>query len=112
MIYPYVNGWRLSQADMISASIWCDGAALLSGSIIGMNLSYSQHIFTDDRAVLSRDLRFTGPVESTLRVNSSGAIGYDESADNHRIPDVSSLLCTLMGKKTGEERFDELAFLV
>jgi len=53
---------------MIRASISCDGAALLSGSFIGQNQSYSQHLFTDDRAVLSRDLSFSGPVESTISV--------------------------------------------
>ena len=87
-------GRQFSQADMISTSISCDGAALLSGSFIGQNQSYSQHLFTGDRAVLSRDLRFTGPVESTIRVNGPGAIGYDEYAENHRIPDVSSFLCS------------------
>ena len=70
---------------MTRASISCDGAALLSGSFIGLNQSYSQHLFTDDRAVLSRDLRFTEPVESTIRVNGSGAIGYDEYAGNYRM---------------------------
>ena len=102
-------GWQFSQADMISTSISCDGAALLSESFIGLNQSYSQHLFTDDRAVLSRDLRFTGPVESTIRVNSSGAIGYDEYAGNYRIPDVSSFLCSFMGRKNEERRSEELA---
>jgi hypothetical protein len=64
---------------------------LLSGSFIGLNQSYSQHLFTDDRAVLSRDLRFTGPVESTIRVNSSGAIGNDEYAGNYRMSPRSSV---------------------
>ena len=70
-IYLFI-GWQFSQADMISTSISCDGAALLSGSFIGLNQSYSQHLFTDDPL---SDLRFTGPVESTIRVNGSGAIG-------------------------------------
>ena len=82
--------------------------ALLSESFIGLNQSYSQHLFTDDRAVLSRDLRFTGPVESSIRVNSSGAIGYDEYAGNYRIPGVSSFLCFFMGTKNGERRSEEL----
>jgi len=101
-------GWQFSQADMISTSIICDGAALLSGSFIGLNQSYSQHLFTDDRAVLSRDLRFTEPVESTIRVNGSGAIGYDEYAENRRIPDVASFLCSFMGTKNEERRSEEL----
>ena len=66
----------------------------------------SQHLFTDDPL---SDLRFTGPVESTIRVNGSGAIGYDEYVGNHRIPDFSSLLCSFMGTKTEEMRSDELA---
>jgi hypothetical protein len=93
---------------MTRASISCDGAALLSGSFIGLNQSYSQHLFTDDRAVLSRDPRFTGPVESTIRVNGSGAIGYDEYSGNYRIPDVSSFLCSFMGAKNEERRTEEL----
>lgn len=101
-------GWQFSQADMISTSISCDGAALLSGSIIGLNQSYSQHLFTDNRAVLSRDLRFNGPVESTIRVNSSGSIGYDEYAYNNWIPVVPSFLCSLRDKKDVERESDEL----
>lgn len=91
-------GWQFFQADMTRVSISCE-AALLSGSFIVLNQSYSQHLFSDDRAVLSRDLQFTGPVETTIRVNSSGAIGYDEYAGNYRIPDVSSFLCSFMGVK-------------
>jgi hypothetical protein len=82
--------------------------ALLSGSFIGLNQSYSQHLFTDDRAILSRDLRLTGPVESTIRVNGSGVIGYDEYTENHRIPDVSSFLCSFMGMKNEDRRSEEL----
>ncbi|WP_319581000.1 hypothetical protein [uncultured Methanospirillum sp.] len=101
-------GLQFALADMISTSISCDGAALLSGSFIGLNQSYSQHLFTDDRAVLSRDLTFTGPVKSSLMVNSSGSIGYDEYAENSRIPDVSSFLCSFMGVKNEERRSEEL----
>ncbi|PWR75702.1 hypothetical protein ACKUB1_08325 [Methanospirillum stamsii] len=36
------------------------------------------NICSDDRAVLSRDIRFTRSALSTIRVNSSGVIGYDE----------------------------------
>ncbi|MDD1727573.1 MAG: hypothetical protein LUQ50_00710 [Methanospirillum sp.] len=36
--------------------------------------SYSQHLFTDDRAVISRDLRFTGPVIPVLRVIRGGRV--------------------------------------
>jgi hypothetical protein len=42
-------------------------------------------------------------------VNSSGAIGYDEYAENLRIPDVSSFLCSFMGTKNEERRSEELA---
>jgi len=99
-------GLQFSLADMISTSISCDGVVLLSGSFIGPNLSYNQRIFTDDRAVLSWDLTFTGPVESTIRVNGSGTIGY---AENHRIPDVSSFLCSFIGTKNEESQSEGLA---
>jgi hypothetical protein len=42
-------------------------------------------------------------------VNSSGAIGYDEHAENLRIPDVSLFLCSFMGTKNEERRSEELA---
>jgi len=90
---------QFSLADMISTSIRCDGVALLSGSFTGQNQSYNQRIFTDDRTVLSRDLKFTGPVESTLMVNFSGAIGYDKYSDNRRMTDHILFLCSLMDVK-------------
>jgi hypothetical protein len=58
-------GWQFSQADMIRASISCDGAALLSGSFIGLNQSDSQHLFTDD-------LLQGSPVHLTGRIHHSG----------------------------------------
>lgn len=42
-------------------------------------------------------------------MNSSGAIAYDEYAENLRIPDVSSFLCSFMGTKNGDRRSEELA---
>jgi len=101
-------GWQFSQADMMRASISCEAGFAVWIFHRGSR-SYSQHLFTDDRAVLSRDLRFTGPVESTIRMNSSGAIGYDEYAENLRTPDVSSFLCSFMGTKNDERRSEELA---
>lgn len=82
--------------------------ALLSGSFIGLNQSYCQHLFTDDRAVLSRDLRFTRAALSTIWVNGSGAIGYDEYTENHRIPDVSSFLYSFRETKNEERQSEEL----
>ena len=64
-----------------------------------------QHLFTDDPL---SDLRFTGPVESTIRVNGSGAIGYDEYVGNHRIPDVPPFLCSFMGTENEEKRSEDL----
>jgi hypothetical protein len=58
--------------------------AFLSGSFFrGADRTVS--ICSDDRAALFRDDRFTGPIESTIRVNGSGAIGYDEYAGNYRM---------------------------
>jgi|GEM_PF-1067655 len=101
-------GLQFALADMISTSISCDGVALLSGSFIGPNQSYNQRIFTDDRAVLSRDLTFTGPVKSSLMVNSSGSIGYDEYAENSRMPDLTSFLCSLMDTKNEKRQSENL----
>lgn len=51
------------------------------------------------------------PDISTIRVNGSGAIGYDEYIENNRIPDVFSFLCSFMGSKNEERRYEELVVL-
>jgi len=65
----------------------------------------NKHPYTDDPL---SDLRFTGPVEFTIRVNSPEAAGYDEYIENHgyRCPLV---ICSFMGTKNEERRSEELA---
>ena len=46
-------GWQFSQAYMIGASIWYEEGFAVRIIHRG-NRSYSQHLFNDDRAVLSR----------------------------------------------------------
>ena len=90
--------WQIGLADSITTSIACDGATFLTTAIIGPEETYSNVLFTDSQANLTRVVDRGKEIETTSRITGSGAFGVDEFIGKERIPELDNRYCVFVGK--------------
>lgn len=99
---------QIGLADSITTSIACDGAAFLTTAIVGPEETYSNVLFTDSQANVTRVVDRGSEIESTSRITGSGAFGVDEFIGKERNPDLDNRYCVFVGK-TNKSDYNSVA---
>ena len=102
----------ITEGDLISSTIVCDGVAWVSSSILGENQSYAGSFFTSNIANISRELNTDNGISTTTNIRGSGAVGIDEYASYQATGGGSdNENCVFLVNPDDNSRFDHVDIL-
>lgn len=99
----------IGNADSITSSIVCDGAAWVSSSVLGQGHTYAASIFTTNLASLMRSLDFGSDLKVTTVGNSAGPMGIEEYSGQIANQTDEEAGCLFKDRQNKTARTDEIS---